>query len=103
MAVPVVVAMPTPVTATPMAVPSMVPVMSPAHFFRCETADLLARRHGGMGIPVRKRRRVGAERRQRQRRGLRTPSQGGSTCGKSNGHFEEVAAFHSHLSFVVPG
>jgi hypothetical protein len=56
-----------------------------------------------MGIPARKRRRVGAEWRQRQRRGLRTPRQGGSTCGKSNSHFEEVAAFHRISPLLLPG
>jgi hypothetical protein len=104
MAVPVV-AMPTPVTAVPApmaVVPSMVPVMSPAHLFRCETTGFLARRHGGMGILVRRRRRVRAEWCQRQRRGLRTPCQGGSTCGKSNGYFQEVAAFHRISPLLCP-
>jgi hypothetical protein len=45
-----------------------------------------------LGSLVRKRHRVRTER--RQRRGLRTHRQRGSACGKSNGYFEEVAAFH---------
>jgi len=55
-----------------------------------------------MGIPVRKRRRDRAEWRQRQRRGLRTPRQDSSTCGKSNGYSEKVAAFHRFSPLLCP-
>jgi hypothetical protein len=69
---------------------------APAHFFRREAIDLLARSDGGLGI-----RTSGQfERRRHQRRGLRARCKRDAARGKSKGEFQKVAAFH-HISSSI--
>jgi hypothetical protein len=96
-------AAPTPVPATPAPVPSAPAAMTaaaPAHFFRREAIDLLARRDGGLGIRIDGQFAVIGERRRHQRRGLRACSKRDAARGKSKGEFQKVAAFH-HISSSV--
>ena len=70
---------------------------TPAHFFRREAIDLLARSDGGLGI-----RTSGQfERRRHQRRGLRARCKRDAARGKSKGEFQKVAAFHDISSPCV--
>jgi hypothetical protein len=67
---------------------------APAHFFRREAIDLLARGHGGLGIRTSGQFGVVGERRRHQRRGLRARCKRDTARGKSKGEFQKVAAFH---------
>ena len=96
-------AAPTPVPATPAPAPSAPAAMTaaaPAHFFRREAIDLLARRDGGLGIRIDGQFGVVGERRRHQRRGLRARCKRDAARGKSKGEFQKVAAFH-HISSSV--
>ena len=73
---------------------------APAHFFRREAIDLLARGHGGLGIRTSGQFGVVGERRRHQRRGLRARCKRDAARGKSKGEFQKVAAFH-HISSSV--
>ena len=73
---------------------------APAHFFRREAIDLLARRDGGLGIRIDGQSGVIRERRRHQRRGLRARCKRDAARGKSKGEFQKVAAFH-HISSSV--
>jgi hypothetical protein len=57
---------------------TVVPVMSPPHFFRLEPIDLIAGGYGGTGIFIGGKPSALIERLWRKRRGLRACSQG---CG----------------------
>ena len=73
---------------------------APAHFFRREAIDLLARRDGRLGIRTSGQFGVVGERRLHQRRGLRARCKRDAARGKSKGEFQKVAAFH-HISSSV--
>src|SRR4030095_16470320 len=91
------------VPPTPPPVPSAPAAMTaaaPAHFFRREAIDLLARRDGGVGIRIDREVAVLSERRRHQRRGLRARCKRDTARGKSKGEFQKVAAFH-HISSSV--
>jgi len=95
MTVPVVMApvmvTPTPVAAVPAPVPAMPVVMmsvvTPTHFFRLETIDLVLRDHGGLRAVAARRHQALFRRNRRQRRGLRACSKRGGACNKSKGEF----------------
>ena len=73
---------------------------APAHFFRREAIDLLARCDGRLGIGIDRKFGVVGERRRHQRRGLRARCKRDAARGKSKGEFQKVAAFH-HISSSV--
>jgi hypothetical protein len=73
---------------------------APAHFFRREAIDLLARRDGGLGIRIDGQFGVVGERRRHQRRGLRARCKRDAARGKSKGEFQKVSAFHDISSSV---
>ena len=112
-AAPATAAMPAPMPATPTAAapvpatpapapsaPAAMTAAAPAHFFRREAIDLLARRDGGLGIRIDGQFGVVGERRRHQRRGLRARCKRDAAGGKSKGEFQKVAAFH-HISSSV--
>ena len=76
------------------------PAAAPAHFFRREAIDLLARRDGGLSIRIDGQFGVLSERCRHQRRGLCARCKRNATRGKSKGEFQKVAAFH-HISSSV--
>ena len=107
---PTTAAMPAPIPATPTAAapvpatpapapsaPAAMTAAAPAHFFRCEAIDLLARSNGGLGIRVGGQFGVVSKRRRHQRCGLRTRCKRDTAGGKSKGEFQKVAALH-HIS-----
>jgi hypothetical protein len=65
----------------------MMPVVTPAHFFRLEAIDLVLRDHGGFRAVAVRRHQALLRRNRRQRRGLRACNKRGSTCNKSKGEF----------------
>ena len=73
---------------------------APAHFFRREAIDLLARSDGGLRIRIDGQLGVVGERRRHQRRGLSARCKRDAARGKSKGEFQKVAAFH-HISSSV--
>jgi hypothetical protein len=92
-----------PVPATPAPAPSAPAAMTaaaPAHFFRREAIDLLARSDGRLCIRIDGKFGIVGERRRHQRRGLRTRCKRDAARGKSKGEFQKVAAFH-HISSSV--
>ena len=81
-------------------VPTSMPVMSPAHFFRFEAVHLIAGDHSGTGLLIRRRQSAFRERMRRKRRGVRAR---GKRCGarnKSKAEFQKMAAFHD-VSLLV--
>jgi hypothetical protein len=83
----------------PMAVPTVVPVMTPAHLFRLEATGLFDGGHGRMrihGSPAALFKRV-----RRQRRGLHARGKCGSSRGQSKTDFQKVTAFHDISLFVI--
>jgi len=73
---------------------------APAHFFRREAIDLLARSDGRLGIRIDGQFGVVGERRRHQRHGPRARCKRNTARGKSKGEFQKVAAFH-HISSSV--
>ena len=73
---------------------------APAHFFRREAIDLLARCDGRLGIGIDREFGVVGERRRHQRRGLRAHCKRDAARGKSKDEFQKVAALH-HISSSV--
>jgi hypothetical protein len=66
----------------------------PAHFFRLETIDFIARCDGGMGIPVTWQPPVLVQRMRHQRHGLNAGGERGRARSNAHCNFQKVPAFH---------
>jgi len=74
---------------------------APAHFFRLQPLDLLARSDRGMGILM-SRQRISLDQRMRhQWCSPRARGERHATCRKSKGEFQKVPAFHDVSSFAI--
>ena len=72
--------------------------MAPAHFFRLQPIDLVARGDGGMGVLIGRERTTLDQRMRHQWYGLRARGKRYATCRKSKGEFQKVPPFHD-ISF----
>ena len=71
---------------------------APAHFFRREAIDFIARCHGRLRIRIGGELAVVNERRGHQRRCLRAGGERGTAGDKSKREFQKVPAFHDPSS-----
>ena len=74
---------------------------APAHLFRREAIDLLARSDGRLCIRIERQFGVVGERRRHQRGGLRARCKRDAAGGKSKGEFQKMAAFHDISLFTA--
>jgi hypothetical protein len=82
------------------AVPSPVPVMSPAHFFGLETIDIVLRYDRGLGGVDAWWHKALFRPNRRQHCGLRARSKHGAAGSYSKGEFQKTTAFHGISSFA---
>jgi hypothetical protein len=75
--------------------------MAPAHFFRLQPVDLVARGDGGMGIRIARKRTALDKRLRHQWRSLRARGERNAACRKSKGEFQKVPAFHDISSSAI--
>jgi hypothetical protein len=74
---------------------------APAHFFRLEAIDLVARGDGRLGIRIIGKRTARVERLRHQGGGLRRHGERDAACRKSKGEFQKVPAFHDISSSAI--
>ena len=82
------------------ATPAPVTAATPAHFFRREAIDLIARGDGGLDIGIRGQFGVIEKRSRHQRRSLRARGECHAARGKSKGELQKVSAFHDISSSI---
>jgi hypothetical protein len=70
---------------------------APAHFFRLQAINFLARRDSGMGVLIGRKLAISCRRLRHQGRGLGTGRERGRSGRKSKGEFQKVPALHDNL------
>jgi hypothetical protein len=74
---------------------------APAHFFRLEAIDFIARGDGGTGIRMGGELTIRSQRLRRQGCCLRACGERDTACRKSKGEFQKVPAFHAISSSAI--